>query len=158
MEVTTGNNISVHYTGTLTDGTVFDSSRERGQTLDFEVGSPKMIPGFNDAVLGMAEGETKNVTITPDSAYGQRDPKAIQNVPKEAFDDDFDFKVGGLIRGNGPRGPFMAKIQEIQDVDVVLDFNHPLAGHDLSFEIEVVSIDSVVEESATDDSEESAPE
>ena len=145
MEVMNGKNVSVHYRGTLDDGTVFDSSRERGQPITFEVGSKRMIPGFNDAVIGMTEGQTKSVTIAKADAYGDRDETAIQNVPKNAFAEDFEFKIGGVIQGNGPRGPFMAKIKDIQETDVVLDFNHPLAGHNLSFEIEVMTINETTE-------------
>ena len=141
MKVTTGNNISVHYEGKLSDGTIFDSSRERDNHITFEVGSRKLIPGFSTAVIGMTEGETKNFTIACYEAYGQRDETSMQVVPKNAFAEDFDFKVGGVIKGNGPMGPFMAKIREIKESEVLLDFNHPLAGHDLTFEVEVMSIE-----------------
>ena len=144
MKVTTGNNISVHYEGKLSDGTIFDSSRERDNPITFKVGSRKLIPGFSTAVLGMTEGETKNFTIACDEAYGHRDETAMQVVPKNAFAEDFDFKVGGVIQGNGPTGPFMAKIREIKETEVLLDFNHPLAGHDLTFEVEVMSIEDTV--------------
>jgi FKBP-type peptidyl-prolyl cis-trans isomerase 2 len=138
MKVTTGHNVSVHYKGTLTDGTEFDNSRVRGQTLDFQVGSGRMIRGFNDALLGMVVGDTKKVTLLPEDAYGERDPEAIQPVPKEAFGPDFEFEIGGTVQGNGPRGPFLAKIQALDEEKVLLDMNHPLAGEELSFEIELV--------------------
>ena len=140
MKVKTGHNVKVHYKGTFTDGTVFDESRTRGKTLEFQVGSGQMISGFNDAVVGMDEGETKSVTLTSENAYGAPNPEAFQTVPKEAFGEDFDFVLEGMIRGNGPQGPFVAKIHEIEDDSIVLDFNHPLAGKDLNFEIEVVSV------------------
>ena len=140
MKVKTGHNVQVHYKGTFTDGTVFDESRTRGKTLEFQVGSGQMISGFNDAVVGMDEGETKSVTLTSENAYGAPNPEAFQTVPKEAFGEDFDFVLEGMIRGNGPQGPFVAKIHEIEDDSIVLDFNHPLAGKDLNFEIEVVSV------------------
>ena len=82
MKVTTGQNVNVHYKGTLSDGTEFDNSRIRGQLLSFEVGSGRMIPGFNDAVVGMSVGEVKSVTIPPDNAYGPRNEQAVQPVPK----------------------------------------------------------------------------
>ena len=140
MKVKTGHNVQVHYKGTFTDGTVFDESRTRGKTLEFQVGSGQMISGFNDAVVGMDEGETKTVTLTSENAYGAPNPEAFQTVPKEAFGEDFDFVLEGMIRGNGPQGPFVAKIHEIEEDSVVLDFKHPLAGKDLNFEIEVVSV------------------
>ena len=142
MKVKNGHNIHVHYRGTLSDGTEFDNSRTRGQTLKFEVGSRQLIRGFNDAVVGMKAGETKSVTLTPEQAYGPRNPQAKQSVPKKAFGPDFEFILGGTIQGNGPAGPFIAKIEEVQDTEVVLDMNHPLAGQDLNFEIEIVSIEA----------------
>lgn len=141
MKVTNGHNVSVHYRGTLSDGTEFDNSRVRGNTINFEVGSGRMIRGFNDAVLGMTVGETKSVTLTPEMAYGPRNESAFQKVPREVFGPDFEFHVGGTIQGNGPAGPFLAKIFELHDDHVVLDMNHPLAGEHLNFEIEIVSVD-----------------
>mgnify|MGYP003121071628 CR=1 FL=1 len=142
MKVTTGQNVNVHYKGTLSDGTEFDNSKSRGQTLSFEVGSGQMIKGFNDAIVGMTVGETKSVTLTPDMAYGFRNEQAVQPVPKTAFPADFDFTIGNTVQGNGPMGPFLAKILDATDDAVVLDMNHPLAGESLNFEIELVSVDS----------------
>jgi len=142
MKVENGHNVHVHYRGTLNDGTEFDNSRVRGETLGFQVGSNRMIPGFSTAVLGMTTGQTKTVTISSDDAYGPRDPSALQKVPREAFDSDFEFTLGGTIQGNGPRGPFMAKIHALEETQVVLDLNHPLAGEELNFEIELVSVET----------------
>tara|TARA_R110002124_G_scaffold107574_2_gene260057 strand:+ start:935 stop:1363 length:429 start_codon:yes stop_codon:yes gene_type:complete len=141
MKVENGHSVKVHYKGTLNDGTEFDNSRARGKTLDFEVGSPRLIAGFNKAVIGMTEGETKSVTLEAEAAYGPIDPNAFQDVPRTQFGEDFKFEVGGMIKGNGPQGPFLAKIHEIQDDNIILDFNHPLAGKDLSFEIELVEVE-----------------
>jgi peptidylprolyl isomerase len=142
MKVKNGHNIHVHYRGTLNDGTEFDNSRLRGKTLSFEVGTRQLISGFNEAVVGMKAGETKSVTLTPEQAYGPHNPQAKQTVPKRAFGPEFEFILGGTIQGNGPAGPFMAKIEEVRDAEVVLDMNHPLAGQNLNFEIEVVSIET----------------
>ena len=139
MKVTNGQNVQVHYKGTLDDGTEFDNSRLRGIPIEFQVGDGRMIRGFNNATLGMKVGESKTFTLTPDEAYGGHNPQAMQTVPREAFDDDFEFILGGTIQGNGPRGPFVAKIHEVTDEEVTLDMNHPLAGETLTFEIEVVS-------------------
>ena len=139
MKVATGDNVTVHYCGTLADGTEFDNSHTRGQPLEFTIGSGQMIVGFNDAIIGMAEGETKEFSITPELAYGARIEEAIQAVPRATFADDFEFEVGGMIQGNGPRGPFVAKIQEYNDETVTIDLNHPLAGEELSFKVELVS-------------------
>jgi len=141
MKVTSGHNVSVHYVGTLTDGTEFDNSRNRGTAVSFEIGSGRMISGFNDAVVGMTVGETKKVTLAPEQAYGTRNESALQNVPREAFSEDFNFEIGGMIQGNGPRGPFLAKIHEVSEQEIILDMNHPLAGEELNFEIELVSVE-----------------
>jgi len=142
MKVTNGHNVKVHYKGTLTDGTEFDNSRVRDETLDFEVGSGRMIRGFNNAVVGMSVGETKTFSIAPEEAYGQRNPNAFQPVPRTAFGPDFEFLVGETIQGNGPAGPFLAKIHELQEDNVILDMNHPLAGEDLTFEVEMIAAES----------------
>tara|TARA_Y100000593_G_scaffold68658_1_gene126165 strand:- start:696 stop:1268 length:573 start_codon:yes stop_codon:yes gene_type:complete len=140
MKVQNGSNVRVHYRGTLADGTEFDNSRVRGRTLDFTVGVPRMIPGFSDACIGMVEGETKAVTIPKEEAYGDHNPAAYQTVPKSAFGENFPFEVGGTVQGNGPQGRFFATISAVNEEDIVLDMNHPLAGEDLTFEIELVEI------------------
>jgi peptidylprolyl isomerase len=152
MKVANGHNVKVHYIGTLADGTEFDNSKVRGQTLDFQVGASQLIRGFNDALLGMTEGQTKKVIIPPEQGYGDRDPEALKTVPREAFGSDFDFKVGGTIQGNGPTGPFLAKIHALEEEKVVLDLNHPLAGEELNFEIELVEVDPDTDAEATETS------
>ena len=140
-KVTNGQNVSVHYVGKLEDGTEFDSSRPRGETLDFEVGSGQMIEGFDTAVVGMTIGETKNITLAPDKAYGELDPEAVKEVPMANFDPSFEPVVGHTVMGQNELGQrLMAKIEAITDDTVTLDFNHPLAGKSLNFEIELVSI------------------
>ena len=140
--VTTGNNVAVHYVGTFEDGTEFDNSHTRGSTLEFEVGSGRMIKGFDDAVVGMTEGETKTISLPPDTAYGHRLEEAIQTVPMAAFGPGFKFELGEMIQGNGPQGPFIAKIHAVEEEqqEVQLDMNHPLAGKSLNFEIQMVKI------------------
>ncbi len=141
MKVENGHNVKVHYVGTFADGTEFDNSRTRGKTLDFKVGSPGLITGFNNAVVGMTTGETKTITLEADDAYGQVNPNAFQDIPKTQFEEGFVFEVGGSVMGQGPQGPFRATIHEVQDESVVLDFNHPLAGKDLTFEVEIVEVE-----------------
>ena len=141
MKVKNGNNVSVHYRGTFNDGTEFDNSRIRGQILKFEIGSGRMITGFNDAVVGMSVGETRSIKLRPEDAYGPRQEDAVRTVPKSSFGEDFEVRIGEMIQGNGPRGPFMAKIEEELDEGIVLDFNHPLAGKEINFDIELLSID-----------------
>ena len=142
MKVKNGHTVKVHYKGTLNDGTMFDNSYERGAPLDFEVGSRKLIRGFNDAVLGMKRGETKTVTIPVEAAYGPVNPDAFQPVPRSAFSAEHEFEIGGTVQGEGPRGKFLARVHDIlEDEDtIVLNMNHPLAGEELNFEIELLEV------------------
>jgi len=140
MKVQLGNKVKVHYVGTLSDQTEFDNSYDRGEALEFEVGSGQMILGFERAVMGMEAGEKKYVTLPCHQGYGDRNEAAVQNVPRSAFREDFAFEVGGVIQGNGPRGPFIATIKELKEETVVVDMNHPLAGETLHFNIEMVEI------------------
>lgn len=140
MKAETGHRVSVHYRGTLIDGTEFDNSRTRGETLNFNLGTGTMIEGFENAVVGMTEGEKTVVQLSPEEAYGPINPDALRPAPKSAFGDGFDFVVGEVVQGNGPQGTFLAKIHEILEDEVVLNLNHPLAGEQLTFEIELVSV------------------
>jgi len=140
--VEVGNNITVHYKGTLADGTEFDSSHNRNEPINFQVGSGRMIRGFDKAVIGMLPGQTKTVTLEHDEAYGPRYPDAAQRVPRTAFGADYPLVIGDTVQGTGPQGPFLATIQEYDDTEVTLDMNHPLAGKDLTFEIELIEIQS----------------
>ena len=141
MKATNGNNVRVHYKGILNNGIEFDNSYTRGQTLDFEVGSGNLLAGFSNAVVGMAEGQVKSFTLKSDDAYGNYDPAATTIAPKTAFPSDFDFTVGAQVEGTSPMGrPFLAKIKSLEENEVSLDVNHPLAGEDLTFEVELVEI------------------
>jgi len=135
-----GNNVKVHYKGTLSDGTVFDNSYTRGEPLPFTVGTPELLGAFSEGVVGMIEGQIKTITLSPEEAYGHRREDAIQRAPKSAFGPDFVFEIGGAIQGSGPAGVFLATIQSVEEDEIVLDVNHPLAGKDLTFEIELVEI------------------
>ena len=138
--VENGNTVSVHYRGTLNDGTEFDSSHSRDEALTFQVGTGQMIPGFDTAVVGMNVGETKNVTLTPDQAYGDVNADAFADIPKTSFPDDFVYTEGAMIQGMGPNGPVVGTITEVNETDVNVNFNHPMAGKDLNFEIELLEI------------------
>ena len=134
-----GQSVKVHYKGTLEDGTVFDNSRDRGEPLDFELGGGNLLPDFEGAVIGMAVGEVKTFTIA--EGYGAHQPDAVVPVPKEAFPEDFDFTVGQAVGGTSASGqPIRAVITKVSDEQVTLDHNHPLAGKDLNFEVELVEI------------------
>ena len=138
--VENGNTVSVHYIGTLNDGTQFDSSRER-EPLSFLVGDGQVIPGFESAVLGMQEGETKTVTILAENAYGPKNDQAVQVVERNRFPNGFEGNVGESVTGQTGEGQaFRATIVSVEENTVTLDFNHPLAGQDLTFEVELVSI------------------
>ena len=137
-----GQSVSVHYVGTLEDGTEFDSSITRGEALSFTIGSGQLIPGFNDAVLGMAQGEKKTIVLDPPQAYGEVNPQMIQDVPKQQLPEDFEPEVGATIVGQNELGQqVMGKVNAFSDDSVTLDFNHPLSGKKLNFEIELVSFD-----------------
>ena len=142
MQVENGNTVSVHYRGTLNDGTEFDSSHSRNEALTFQVGAGQMISGFDSAVVGMAVGETKNISLSPENAYGETIPEAITDVPKTAFPEGYNFQVDEMVHGQNDLGqPVVGRIHEVKDQEVTIDFNHPMAGKDLNFEIELVSID-----------------
>lgn len=145
-EVKAGQTVSVHYIGTFEDGTEFDSSVSRGQPITFQVGAGQMIAGFDQAVAGMTNGETKDVTLTPEMAYGASREDLVQNISTKLFPEDFDFVVGATVKGDAPNGqPLLAAIVDHQPDNevVVLDFNHPMAGKTLNFNISVVSVDGV---------------
>ena len=140
MSVEVGQTVSVHYVGTLEDGTEFDSSHSRGEPLEVQVGTGQVIPGFDNALVGMAVGEQKSVSLSPDEAYGPATEEAMQTVPVSAFPPGFPLEEGIQVQGEGPQGPLIATVQSFDEESVVLDLNHPLAGKTLNFDIQVVSI------------------
>jgi len=143
MEKTVKNEslVKVDYTGSLEDGSVFDSSVGKAP-LEFKVGEGKLIKGFEDGILGMKEGEEKEITLEPKEAYGDRVEQLIQNVPKEAFPKDLELKEGMTLTLKDPNGhTLLAHVKEIADTEIKLDLNHPLAGKKLIFKIKVLSIE-----------------
>ena len=146
-KVNSGNTVSVHYTGTLNDGSTFDSSYDRGNPISFTIGNGQMIEGFETNILGMTLGEKKKFTITSDKAYGPHISEAVHSIPKTNFPDDFDFTPGLMVTGSqGDDRPVVGKILEEKGDSVVLDFNHPMAGQDLTFEVEVINLELPEEE------------
>ena len=136
-----GDKISVHYTGKLTDGTLFDSSAER-EPLAFEIGSGMVIKGFDEGVTGMAVGEKKTVHIPAAEAYGDMNPEHMAVFNKAEIPSDIPYEVGMQLNmhqdGSGQVMP--VTVVEVTDLTITLDANHPLAGKDLIFDLELVSI------------------
>jgi peptidylprolyl isomerase len=138
MAPKSGDTVRVNYRGTLSDGTEFDSS-EGQEPLEFVVGSGAVIPGFDSAVLGLELGESITVTIPAAEAYGDHDEQGLQQFPLDAFPSRP--AVGWALELSGPDGQRVpAIVAEVGDESAMLDFNHPLAGQDLTFEIELVEV------------------
>jgi FKBP-type peptidyl-prolyl cis-trans isomerase 2 len=139
-EAKTGDTVRVHYTGSLTDGTTFDSSREQ-EPLQFTVGQSEVIGGFEEAVVGMTPGDSKTVTIPPGEAYGDRNESMVQQVPRSAIPAELELSPGLMLQAQGPNGETMRfSVIEFDDESVTVDGNHPLAGKDLVFDLELVEI------------------
>ena len=135
-----GDTVKVHYHGRLSDGSTFDSSEGRSP-LEFEVGSGSVIKGFDEGVVGMEQGEKKTIHIPADEAYGPTIPENVIEFPRSQFPPDMAPEVGmqlNLRSQDGQNIPVV--IAEVKDEVVVLDANHPLAGKDLIFDVEVVEI------------------
>ncbi len=140
QQVKSGDTVKVHYHGKLTDGSTFDSSEGR-EPLEFEVGSGSVIPGFDAGVTGMVVGDKKTVTIPADEAYGQKQAEMIMEFPMDRFPEDMNPEVGmQLNMSNGSGQNFPVVIREVREESVMLDANHPLAGEELIFDLELVEI------------------
>lgn len=138
MTVNENSTVKVHYTGRLADNTVFDSSVERQEPLSIELGKGQLIQGFEQGLQGMAVGEKKTITIPSEEAYGPVMADMTQEVEKQFV--PADVTVGAQLTANGPMGPFIVTVTEVKENTVVLDANHPLAGKDLIFDLEVLEI------------------
>ncbi|MGH1331308.1 MAG: FKBP-type peptidyl-prolyl cis-trans isomerase [Paracoccaceae bacterium] len=139
-EVKSGDKVAIHYKGTLDDGTVFDSSEGR-DPLEFTVGSGQIIPGLDKAMPGMKVGEEKTVRAVAAEAYGDPHPNATQAVPRADIPAEIPLEVGMQLQMQSPDGQAIpVVVKEITEETVTLDANHPLAGQDLTFAIELVSI------------------
>jgi len=140
MQVKKGDVIRVHYTGTLLDGSQFDSSVGRSP-LEFTVGAGQMIAGFDAGVLGMAIGEKKTIQIDPDNGYGQKDPSAIIEFPTSNVPEGMQVEVGMKLNLQNQYGqPVPVEVIEVKEEVIIMDANHFLAGKDLVFEVELVEI------------------
>lgn len=139
-EVTNGATVRIHYTGTFKDGTAFDSSEGR-DPLEFRVGSGQVIPGLDKALLGMKIGATKTVQVPCTEAYGPINPAMRQAVPREGLPAEIPLEIGAQLQMQTPDGQALpVTIVEVSDTEVTLDANHPMAGKDLIFAVEIVSI------------------
>ncbi len=139
-QVKPGDTVRIHYTGTLADGSTFDSSAGR-DPLEFTVGSGQIIPGLDVALPGMAVGDKKVVEVPCAQAYGEADPNARQAVPRAEIPADIPLDLGTQLQVQTPTGQVMqVVVAEVTDTEVTLDANHPLAGRDLTFAIELMDI------------------
>lgn len=141
MKIEKGNKVKVHYVGKLDNGNEFDNSYNREEPLEFIVGDGQLIQGFEDGVVGMEVGEKKEVNLSPDQAYGDRIEEAVSSVDKSNFPPSYIPVVGETVQGRTESGlPIIAVIKEVKEHEIVLDMNHPLAGENLNFKIEVIDI------------------
>ncbi|MFO7785494.1 MAG: FKBP-type peptidyl-prolyl cis-trans isomerase [Thermodesulfobacteriota bacterium] len=135
-----GDTVKVHYTGKLEDGRVFDTSRER-EPLEFKVGEGQIISGFENGVMGMGIGETRDIEVPPDDAYGSRREELVMEIPPAEFPEHITPEVGMQLQIKQQDGtPFGVVITDVADEAVTLDANHPLAGQTLYFQVELLEI------------------
>lgn len=138
-----GDTITVEYEGRLEDGTIFDSSENHEEPLQFTVGEGKIIKGFDQAVIGMKVGEEKEVTVPPEQAYGQHNPELIRDLPRNVFPEDQEVKPGMVFMMALPDGrQIPVRIANVGEEKVTVDLNSPLAGKTLTFTIKILNIAS----------------
>lgn len=139
-KVEVNSTVTVNYTGKLEDGSVFDSSLNEGrEPLKATLGQGSLIPGFEKGLIDMTEGETKTISIPFLEAYGERRDELIAEVPKDRVPEEVE--VGQMLQTMTQQGPMNVMVKEVNESSVVLDANHPLAGKDLTFELEVISVE-----------------
>ena len=140
-KIKSGDKVKVHYIGTLKDGSKFDNSRDRGEGLEFVIDDGQLLKGFNDAVKDLEVGGTAKVDIKAKEAYGEYINEAIISVNKSEFPESLKYELNGFIQGQDQNGrPVQGQVVKINEETVELDMNHPLAGEDLSFEIELLEV------------------
>jgi FKBP-type peptidyl-prolyl cis-trans isomerase 2 len=140
QQVKKGDKVKVHYHGRLNNGETFDKSEGR-EPLEFEVGSGMVIKGFDEGVTGMKVGDKKTINIPADEAYGPLNPDMMIEMPKDRFPKDMELEPGmPLAMSDGQGQQFQVVVKEIKEDVVLLDANHPLAGQDLTFDLELVDI------------------
>jgi peptidylprolyl isomerase/FKBP-type peptidyl-prolyl cis-trans isomerase SlpA len=140
MPIEDGQTVTVNYTAKLEDGTVFDTTEDK-EPLEFEIGDNRIIPGFEAAVRDMEPGDSKVAQIPPEQAFGMHDNQRVLQVPLERLPDDLDPQVGQTLEIPQEDGSAVqAVITEVNDDSITLDANHPLAGHELTFEIDLLDV------------------
>jgi FKBP-type peptidyl-prolyl cis-trans isomerase 2 len=136
-----GDKVKVEYTGTLEDGSVFDSSDKHDAPIEFTVGSGQLIKGFEDAVIGMKVGEEKEIKLPPEEAYGPHNPELVKDMPKDVFPENQDIQPGMIFLVSLQDGrQIPVWISKISEDSVTVDLNPPLAGKTLTFKIKIVEI------------------
>ncbi len=137
-----GSTVTINYKGTFEDGVEFDSSYSRGEPMVCVIGNGSLIEGFNSALVGMKEGEEKSITIQPENAYGDYKEGGIMDVPSTSFHENFSPEVGAAVYGRNDEGQeIIATVVSFDEENVKLDFNHPMAGKTLNFEISVEKVE-----------------
>ena len=140
-QVKANDTVKVHYTGKLSSGEVFDSSVDRGEPLEFTLGEGQLIPGFEKGLIDMKVNEKKTLNISKDDAYGDKRDELIQEVSKDQLPPDIKPEVGMGLMSKTPDGREMPlTVAEVKDDSIMVDANHPLAGKDLVFEVEVLEV------------------
>jgi FKBP-type peptidyl-prolyl cis-trans isomerase SlyD len=132
-----GKTVGFEYSLTLEDGTVIENNLDSNQPIEYQQGGGQLLPALESALAGMRTNETKSVTLEPADAYGEVDPEAFQEIPRESLPEELQV-VGTQLQAPGYEGPI--RVHEIRDETVVLDFNHPLAGQPLTFDVRIVSV------------------
>ena len=139
-QVKANDKVKVHYTGKLSSGEVFDSSLQR-EPLEFQMGQGQLIPGFENGLIDMSVNEKKTIVIPSSEAYGEARPELIQEVPNDKLPPEIKPEVGMGLVSTTPEGQeIQLVVKEVKDNAIVVDGNHPLAGQELTFEVEVLAI------------------
>jgi peptidylprolyl isomerase len=140
-QVKQGDNVKIHYTGKLEDGTVFDSSVTRGEPIEFTVGDGRLLPDFETGVIGMSPGESKHVAISHEHAYGPYRDEMVIALPRNQIPENLNVEVGLQLQLTLESGqPIIVNVTDISESTVTLDANHPLAGQNLNFELQLLEI------------------
>jgi len=140
VQAKSGDTVRIHYSGFLMDGTIFDSSLE-GEPFEFTLGDGSVIPGFDDGLLGMAEGDEKTLAIPPERAYGPRDEDLVAEIERAQIPPEIEPQVGAILQITSDEGDASnVIITKVTDTSITLDGNHPLAGQELIFEVKLLQV------------------